>query len=93
MDDGIKVRQHHKVVMIDREQMEIVGVEDVISFDDQEIVIETIRGILKLTGTDLHIKHLDLEATKLDVEGLICVLEYTENRGFSGKGIWGRLFR
>ncbi|NLJ33222.1 MAG: sporulation protein YabP [Firmicutes bacterium] len=93
MEDKIKVRQHHKVIMIDREQMEIVGVEDVISFDDEQIVMETTRGILRLTGTDLHIKHLDLAATKLDVEGLISILEYTESRGLQGKGIIGRLFR
>ena len=93
MEDSIKVRQHHKVIMIDREQMEIVGVEDVISFDDQEIIIATIRGVLRLTGTDLHIKHLDLEAAKLDVEGLFSVLEYTEGRGLQGKGILGRLLR
>jgi sporulation protein YabP len=93
VENKLKVEEHHRVVLLDREQLELSGVQGVVNFDDQEIVVETNRGVLKITGSDLHIKHLDLEAGKMEVEGLLAALEYTQGPGAKGKGLLGRLFR
>lgn len=93
LEDELKVGQHHRLLLLDRERLEVEGVRSVISFDANRILVETIQGTLKLTGEELHIKHLDLEAQKLHVEGLVTALEYTEDRGMRGKGFLGRLFR
>jgi sporulation protein YabP len=93
VENKLKVEEHHRLVLVDREQMEVSGVQGVVNFDDQEIVVETNRGILKITGSDLHIKHLDLEAGKMEVDGLFAALEYSQSPGAKGKGLLGRLFR
>jgi len=93
VDNKLKVEDHHKLILLDREQLEVSGVQGVVNFDDQEIVVETNRGVLKITGSELHIKHLDLEAGKMEVEGLFAALEYTQSPGAKGRGLFGRLFR
>ena len=93
MNDRLNSNQHHRLILLDREQLEVVGAINVISFDAHQIIVDTNQGILKLTGEDLHVKHLDLQAEKLTVEGLIVGMEYSENRGLKGKGLIGRLFR
>ncbi|MGI5823493.1 MAG: YabP/YqfC family sporulation protein, partial [Dethiobacteria bacterium] len=40
----------HRLVIDNRERLEITGVLNVDSFDDQEIVLETEQGLLAMRG-------------------------------------------
>lgn len=86
-----------ELTLINRERMETTGVQKVVSFDDQEIILETGIGPLILRGEGMHITHLDLTAGDLVVEGLITSLEYSEQRGKKirarGKNILERLIK
>ena len=53
--------QNHKLSMSNRSNIEITGVNDVISFDSNEIILDTESGLLLLRGEELHISHLTLE--------------------------------
>lgn len=90
--------QQHKLVIDNREYMEINGVVHVDSFDDEEIILETEMGLLAIRGEELHIKHLNLEQGNLSIEGLVLELAYSEEREARGmrgrgKGFLERLFR
>ncbi|BCV23499.1 MAG TPA: sporulation protein YabP [Firmicutes bacterium] len=86
--------EEHRVLMLNRERLEISGVRHVDSFDDKSIVLETNLGVLHLRGEGLHIKQLSLEQEKLEVEGEITSLEYSESRAEKrGKGILARLLK
>jgi hypothetical protein len=55
----------HKIIVDNRGRIDISGVLNVDSFDDQEIVLETEQGLLAMRGEEMHIKHLNLEQGEL----------------------------
>ena len=85
----------HKITMTGRREILLTGVEDVISFDEQEILLQTSDGMLSIEGEELHVKRLSLERAELDVEGRVTSLVYSEKNGFHQKGesLFARLFR
>jgi len=87
----------HKLVVDNREKVEISGVINVDSFDDQEIILETEQGLLAMRGEELHIKHLNLEQGELVIEGFLLELAYSEARSARlkdrGKSFFERLFK
>lgn len=87
-------RKKHQVVLKGREQLAIEGVQNVESFDDQEILLETEVGMLVVRGEDLHIKELNLESGALQVEGFVRMMEYAGDvPGKKKGGLMGKLFR
>jgi sporulation protein YabP len=100
MEDRFASKQQqgrHRLVLDNREKIDISGVIHVDSFDDQEIILETELGLLAMRGEDLHIKHLNLEQGELVIEGYLLELAYSEERGFlkrdRGKNFFERLFK
>lgn len=86
--------QSHKLTMIDRGHIEITGVIEVISFDNEMIELETTEGAVRFTGTDLHVKRLTLERGEVDLEGRIKEIVYHESqKGKTAGGVLCRLFR
>jgi len=83
----------HQILMTDREVVKIEGVTQVVSFNEEKIVLETVLGFLNLDGEGLHITQLDLDAGNLTVEGYVAGIEYTEDLKAKGKGFVKQLFR
>ncbi|MDW7649806.1 MAG: sporulation protein YabP [Bacillota bacterium] len=90
-----KPQSGHRLVIHNRETMDVTGVIHVDSFDDEEVILETEQGLLAIHGEDLHIKQLNLEKGELAIEGLILELAYSDDKRFRdrGKGIFERLFK
>ncbi|MFZ5945266.1 MAG: sporulation protein YabP [Bacillota bacterium] len=90
-------RGEYIVTLLNRENLQITGVNNVESYDEAEIVIQTILGVLVVKGENLHIINLNLEDGKLTVDGLINKLEYPEDKGAKfrdkSKGIFSKLLR
>ena len=83
----------HILHMEEREKVRIGGVRDVMSFDEEGIMMETDCGLLLLKGEGLHMGKLDLEAGDVAVEGNIESIVYSEG-GFAEKhSLFGKLFR
>ena len=92
-EDG-KVRKEsaHHILLEERGQLSISGVEEVESFDETSIVMSTTQGILVVRGEDLHIEKLSLDGGDLRVEGMVESLSYEEPRRERG-GLLARLLR
>ncbi len=89
-----KVGKGHRLVMENREQIALTGVQKVQSFDPKEIVLETELGILSIKGEQLGIKLLNLEEGKIDLQGHVGALIYHRNTsGGARQGIMSRIFR
>ena len=80
----------HTLTLDDRARLSVTGVEDVLSFDESVIVMNTAQGDLLVRGSGLHIGRIALDSGELRVEGLICELSY-EDRPAAGS-FWQRLF-
>ena len=57
----------HHVILEEREQLSVSGVEEVESFDENTIVMLTNRGTLIVRGEELHIEKLSLDGWDLKV--------------------------
>ena len=80
----------HRVVLEDREQLTISGVEEVESFDEGSIILSTACGGLEVQGEGLHIEKLSLDGGDLKVEGTVNALIY-EPQGRERGGLLSRL--
>ncbi len=83
------------VILENREKLTISGVLDVLSFDDQIVIVETELGLLTVKGENLRINKLSLDTTEVIVEGTIFNLSYSEKNldKKSGGSILGKIFK
>ena len=80
----------HHLILEDREHLTVSGVEEVESFDENTIVMDTAQGVLVVRGTGLHIEKLSLDGGDLKVDGMVESLTYEEDRRGRG-GFLSRL--
>ena len=82
----------HHVILDDRSGLTVSGVEEVESFDENVIVMVTVKGTLVVRGESLHIEKLSLDGGDLRVEGMVDSLTY-EDEGREKGGFLARLLR
>ena len=80
------------LVLENRGKLSVSGVNDVLSFDDQVVMIETELGLLTVKGENLRINKLSIDTSEVIVEGQIDSISYSSkdlnkksNEGFLGK--------
>ena len=83
------------LILENRGKLSISGVLDVLSFDDQVVIIETELGLLTVKGENLRINKLSLDTAEVIVDGEIYSLGYSEKNleKKSGGGILGKIFK
>ena len=74
------------LVLRDRTKLELDGVQDVASFDEAAVLLQTTLGGMTIEGSGLHITRLDLEKGLLTVEGQLCGVFYTAEPCDKNKG-------
>lgn len=80
----------HKLTLDERKILTMTGVTEVVSFDENAVVLRTCLGTLLVQGRELQLKQLTLDGGNVAVEGHIGSLSYEEPRQSGG---WlGRLF-
>ena len=87
-----KLEKTHNLILEGRKRLNISGVEDVESFDEENVVVYTTKGLLIISGRELHIEKLSLDGGDLSIEGEIDSLRYEEEAKEKG-GLFSRLFR
>ena len=64
----------HNAILENRQRLQLSGVTDVDSFDEDEIRLFTQLGELTIKGKDLHINEISVESGDVSVEGDIWAL-------------------
>ena len=96
MEDLTNINKRaHKLVLSNRRTCNLTGVNDVLSFDENEIILETEQGMLMIKGAGLHVNRLTLDKGEVDVDGRIDSFTYSEQGAAGGKGesLLSRLFK
>lgn len=82
------------LVLENREKLSVSGVLDVLSFDDQVVIIETELGLLTIKGEDLRINKLSIDTSEVVVEGDIYSMNYSEkDMDKKGGSLLGKIFK
>lgn len=84
----------HDVIMRGRRTLEISGVKQVESFDNEEFLLETVMGFLAIKGQNLQMKNLDVDKGIVSIKGKVFDLVYLDDQhGEKAKGFFSKLFR
>jgi len=67
------------IILENRGKLNITGVIDMLSFDDQVVIVETELGLLTVKGEDIKINKLSIDTSEVIIEGTINSLSYSEN--------------
>ena len=79
-----------KLSLEQRSKLAVTGVNQVVRFEEELVVLDTGLGTLHIHDRELKLQDLSLEGGRAAVEGQISALIFEEPREKSG---WGRLFR
>ena len=77
----------HSLQLQDRRKLTLNGVSEVVSFEDNAVVLQTDLGTLIVQGQQLQLKTLSTDGGQVAVEGTVSSLLYEEDRP---KGGWMR---
>lgn len=86
----------HRAIVEERGRMEVRGVTDVISFDDQAVLLKTFCGEMCVEGASLHINVLNLEQGVVTMDGRVDSIAYYDqpsSEQAQKRGLFGKLFR
>lgn len=86
--------QEQDIVMRSRRMLEITGVKQVESFDNEEFLLETVMGFLSVRGQNLQMKNLDVESGVVSIKGKIMEIIYLDDQqSEKAKGFFSKLFK
>lgn len=93
MEERTGIRDH-ACRLENRNAASLTGVREVVSFDENQVVMDTDMGLLTIKGKDLHVSRLTVEKGEMEVEGQIDSLAYSSNEAYrkAGQSILARLF-
>ncbi len=81
----------HNISLIGRKSLNIDGVKEMISFDEQSVHMLTAAGELTVEGEGLHVKVLDVEQGLVTVEGRVDGINYLSEEAMPRRGLWARI--
>ena len=84
----------HDVSIKGRMHVDVTGVREVVSFDDNAVELITTGGRMTIEGDGMRIGVLDTDRGVVAIDGKVLALFYgDENTADGKKGIIGRLFK
>lgn len=94
MEEKVSIRPH-RLTIENRASGTMTGIREVVSFDENQVVLDTDMGLLTLKGKELHVSRLTLEKGEVDLNGTIESLTYSSNAALrrSGEPLLSRLFK
>ncbi len=70
----------HALTLNERSRLSMTGVSEVVSFDENAVVLHTGAGLLSIHGQQLQLKQLSPDGGRVAVDGRISALIYEEPR-------------
>ena len=91
----VKTETVHNVILENRKKVSVSGVDDVESFNEEEIILHTKeQGILVVKGGDLHINRLNVDSGDVNITGEINSMEYLAvSLKSKGGGFFTKMFK
>ena len=82
------------IILESRKKLSISGVLDVLSFDDQVVILETELGLLTVKGENIRINKLSLDTSEVIIEGSISYLAYSDKEiEKKNSSLLGKIFK
>ncbi len=76
----IKTFGNQEIKIVDRASISLTGVSKIVSFDDEEFLLETNMGNLRILGNNLELLKLDTTDGNVKIKGKINSFMYIEGK-------------
>ena len=86
----------HSLTIKNRQGTQIEGVLEVIRFDENEVLLETVCGTVSIDGEGLHLSEWNAERGLAALEGRVDAVTYfdkKQNEAKSSAGLFGKLLK
>jgi sporulation protein YabP len=70
----------HRLSLNERKELTVTGVTEVVSFDEETVVLKTSLGTLTVHGRQLQLKNLSTNGGQVEVSGTVSALIYQQNK-------------
>ena len=80
------------IILENREKLSVSGVNDILTFDEEEIMLDTELGTLKVSGHNLKVEKLSIDTGEVLAKGEIDSMVYTNESAQKG-GFFKNMFK
>ena len=80
------------IILENREKLSVSGVKDILTFDEDEIMLDTELGTLRVTGSNLKVEKLSVDTGEVLARGEINSMTYTDEAVRKG-GFFKSMFK
>jgi len=70
--------REQSVFLKDRQELKLSAVDEIISFDENTVILGISGHVLTVEGEDLHILNMSTESGEVDISGRVNGLYYTD---------------
>lgn len=82
----------HRLVLVDRKEMLITGVQSVLAYDETSASMQTTKGRLYIAGNQLAVSELSVQTGQVKISGEIEYMQYQQEQD-KNVPLWKRLMR
>lgn len=89
----METNKENKIVITDRSRLELIGVSDIIKYDNENVVFRSGEAELSIVGCDLNVRKFDIDNKTACITGMFNGLSYYERNTKSGRSLLKSLFK
>jgi sporulation protein YabP len=90
---NIKTQGNHAIHIDARQRLEITGVTQVVTFNEDSVILHTTMGTLNIKGKGMKVNKLNVDNGDMSIEGEIAALIYTNKETANKESIIKKLFK
>lgn len=80
MNNDNLIMGNHEIKIVDRKNILLTGIKKIVSFDDEEFLLESNMGVILLKGENLEIMKIDTQDGNVKIKGKINSFNYVESK-------------
>lgn len=88
-----KLQQSHSLQINNRESVNITGVIKVITFNDENVILQTTMGGLSIKGKSMKVNKLNVDNGEMSIEGYIYSILYNDKENANKEKLIKKLFK
>lgn len=88
-----KYQQNHSLHINNRESVDLTGVIKVITFNEENVVLQTTMGGLSIKGKSMKVNKLNVDNGEMSIEGYIYSILYNDKENVNKEKLIKKLFK
>jgi sporulation protein YabP len=90
---GTKLQQNHSLHINNRESMDLTGVIRVVTFNEENVVLQTSMGGLSIKGKAMKVNKLNVDNGEMSIEGYVYSIFYNDKDSVNKEKLLKKLFK